>query len=89
MKDFLGRTIKVGDFLVYGRRDGDSFKTSLYEVTEVTSKAVKAKSLMSTGYGGYSDDRRWAKGSSITNPQRTVVVPREDALKLLEEEGNL
>lgn len=75
MKDFLDREINAGDFIVYGRRDGNSSKTTLYCVVSVENKFLKARALT---YNEYIQQWQTSGLSRLNNPGSVVVVRSED-----------
>jgi hypothetical protein len=72
VKDFLDREIEVGNWIIYGKRSGDSSETNLYRVTAIVDGKLKTDRF-SRGY--HHGPLAHTGKSTIFSSERVVVIP--------------
>lgn len=83
-KDFFGQEIKVGDWVGYGRRNGDSSITTVYHITDVKPGKVQGMSFRASSDGSdfylYSSVK-----STLRETNRTFKLPESMIPKKLKD----
>lgn len=70
MKDFLGRDIEPGSFIVYGRRNRNSSITKMYVVERVKEKSLGVREIFPHRFGLAAV----GEASILYYPENSVVI---------------